>query len=147
MLVLQSHDRYDDVLVLDCASNSMSFHSKRGSPELAARPVRGHFTREGGDLVLFYRRDGSLHLRAGEKDVALEPGTSVELRNDTTRGTRTLSVVRDGRAVLQWAHKPVEIRPPLEEDPTPFVEREQFDFALFIENVLNDPQRRERIYR
>jgi hypothetical protein len=31
-------------------------------------------------------------------------------------------------------------------DPTPFVSAEDFDFGLFIANVIGDPGRRDRIY-
>lgn len=147
MLLLQSHDRYDDVLLLDCSSGQLTERSRAKSPELAGYPVRGHFTRSEGQLILFYRRQGELHFALGGADVVITPETVVTLYQDATKGVHRLDVVPLAEGRLQWTYEAPEICPPLESDPTAFVEREQFDFGLFVFNVTNDPERRRRIYR
>ncbi|WP_344171777.1 hypothetical protein [Pilimelia columellifera] len=37
--------------------------------------------------------------------------------------------------------------PMFEGDPTPFVELEDFEFGVFLRNLLGDPERMERIFR
>jgi hypothetical protein len=52
-------------------------------------------------------------------------------------------------------HEPLLVRyqvvidPPLDQDPTPFVEEEHFDFdfGLLVANVCSDPSRQDRLYR
>ena len=53
-----------------------------------------------------------------------------------------LTIKHRDAALVTIRYKPSVVGPSLESDPTPFVEREQFDFGLFIHNVLNDPKRR-----
>lgn len=61
--------------------------------------------------------------------------------------TNTLSFHIGGQCVLELEYRKPVIDPPLEHDPTPFVEEEHFDFGLFVRNVVSDRTRRERIYR
>jgi len=52
-----------------------------------------------------------------------------------------------GNTLLQLLYKRPDLNPPLELDPTPFVEEEQFDFGVFVQSIVNDPARGNRIYR
>lgn len=50
---------------------------------------------------------------------------------------------RSGKYVLKY-----EVRipgPPLSQDPTPFIDEEDWDFGLFISNVMSVPERRELV--
>ena len=58
-----------------------------------------------------------------------------------------ISIVKDDDLIFTLTYNRPRIDPPLELDPTPFVEEEDFDFCLFLLNVLSDPGRKERIYR
>jgi hypothetical protein len=42
-------------------------------------------------------------------------------------------------------HLPVN-EVPLSIDPTPFIDEEDFDFLLFVHNVLAQDERRHRVY-
>jgi hypothetical protein len=50
-------------------------------------------------------------------------------------------------------HEPLLVRyqvvidPPLDQDPTPRVEEEHFDFGLLVANVYSDPSRQDGLYR
>ncbi len=109
----------------------------------APRPVRGSFARLDDHMVVLYRYEGQLHLRIDASDIELTQDTRAEF----TKGSRNrLRVVRAGLVLFALSYKPRRLQPPLDADMTPFVEEEDFDFGLFVYNVLNEQKRRERVY-
>ncbi|GAA2522788.1 hypothetical protein GCM10010201_21180 [Pilimelia columellifera subsp. columellifera] len=61
------------------------------------------------------------------------------------RRYRDLTVTAPGCPVYRVRyHRDV---PMFEGDPTPFVELEDFEFGVFLRNLLGDPERMERIFR
>jgi hypothetical protein len=55
-------------------------------------------------------------------------------------------LISNGALLFSFEYNAPKLDIPLENDPTPFVEEEDFDFLLFVNNVLKDKARRERIY-
>ena len=57
-----------------------------------------------------------------------------------------LSIKYNGKSVFEQIHKQVKSIISLENDPTPFVEAEDFDLRILIHSVLNDSERQKRIF-
>ena len=84
-----------------------------------------------------------MHFRVDGTDFEITEETQVEL----ARGDfNVLTLVRNGAVHFRWVYKPPIIEPPLDMDPTPFVEEEDFDFGVFVYNVIKDTGRTDRIY-
>jgi hypothetical protein len=84
-----------------------------------------------------------LHFRLDDLDFLLDDATVIDLE----QGPQSTLLVRRNRSVLHtWTYVAPVLDPPLHEDPTPFVEDEDFDFGLFVHNVTNSARRRA-IYR
>lgn len=141
-MYVESHDRFADV---------GEFNPKLGRLEVYPRsdvtgtpPLGGHFSHLSGELCVLYRLEGALWLQVRENQWRLEEqGVSV----DWTSLGEDLSelVVRDkGREIVCVRYQPTGRL--YEDDVTPFVELEHFDFGLFVRNVLGDSGRRRRIY-
>jgi len=95
-------------------------------------------------VLILYREADVLHLRLDDTDFELTDDTRIEL----SRGdVNVLTAVRGGTVLFSLKYQPPVIEPPLEIDPTPFVEEEHFDFGLFVYNIMRDVDRRSRIYR
>jgi hypothetical protein len=145
MILMQSLDKFDDLADLDINTGYISWFSRRANPAVASRPIHGHIAQLHGRILCLYRRGGVLHFRVDGEDFELTKNTSVNLervRHDTNR----IIVTQEGTLLFSWTYQRRVVFPPLELDPTPFVEEEDFDFCLFVYNVANDPERRERIY-
>jgi hypothetical protein len=100
-----------------------------------------------GKTIVFFRQGDALHLRVDQSVIELNGDISVQYCR--VGETHTLQVVsrRDGSALLRLDYTlPLNVVP-VGEDPTPFVEDEDFDFGLFIANVVNNPERSAIIYR
>ena len=118
-----------------------------------------HYALEVPDLEVAEGFLQDFGLETGEKDgslVAQCPGRSQEqVRLVEAPAKRlhhiaftlhpgTLDAVREA---LERSGTPV-IDPPLEDDyVSSFVEEEDFDFGLFVQNIANNQARQERIYR
>ncbi|HTW57167.1 MAG TPA: hypothetical protein VMD99_03440 [Terriglobales bacterium] len=141
MILLQSQDSFDKMALLDGPGGNLHWIEKQNAPR---QRLQGHFSQLGNSTLLFYRNnDGSLHFRIDERDI--------DLSNDIvviwSPGLATnLSVVESGKPVLTFQYRSIQLEPPLELDPTPMVEMEDYDFGLFVANVTQDPERRARIY-
>ena len=79
------------------------------------------------------------------KDFELTAQTHIKIVH-LDDGANCIIVLRNGVSLFTWAYRRPTVDPPMEYDPTPFVEHEDFDFCLFVHNVANDPGRRERIF-
>lgn len=84
-----------------------------------------------------------LWLLVGEHRFVVTPETMSVLAD--ADDTRTLRVSGRNGSVAEVSYRRPTPWPPPGDDPTPFVEEEQFDFGLFVHNVIGDAARQERL--
>lgn len=145
VIVLQCLERYDTLAVLDPEIGSISWSSRQGFVSECPASICGVASRLDGRILCFYRHGGALHFRSDDQDFELGHTDSTQYQA-IERGLAEFSILREGQPLYSWAYRRPVIDPPLELDPTPFVEEEQFDVCLFVHNVLSSPERRRRIY-
>lgn len=56
------------------------------------------------------------------------------------------SIVKNGAILFEQSHKQIESIIPIKDDPTPFVEAEDFDLRILIHKVHTEKGRRDRIF-
>jgi hypothetical protein len=145
MILLQSQDKFNDLAQLDTATGQIFWLSRCTHPEAVAQAVCGHIARIGEHILCLYRLGGVLHFRIDSADWELNEEIEISLQ-DIQEGKNRLTIARQGVPLVSLDYRRSVIRPPLAVDPTPFVEEEDFDFCLFVCNVVNDPDRKVRIY-
>ena len=147
MILLQSLNRFSDAAELDVGTGQMQRHNKVDRLDLVSYPVHGHFAELNGAVICFFRHDnGVLHLKIGATDIELQDDAIVSLQREVDNQFR-LVVLRRGLPAFNWRYRRPKIDPPLPADPTSFVEEEDFEILLLTSNVMNDNERRRRIYR
>jgi hypothetical protein len=146
-MLIQSLDRFHDIVQLDPDTGQVSWMSRRAHPELGTQLVRGHFADLAGHRIYFYRgSDDELHVRVDDLDEPLNRQSRVTLvRRDAS--TNELQVHHAGLIALELAYARPVLGPPLSHDSTPFVDEEDFDICLLIYDVMSNAARRKRIYR
>lgn len=147
MLLLRSANRFDLVGRFDRGRGLLSEKVVRGN-EAQRLPTAGYYSHFGDDLVALYADDGTVWLRIGDEEIRAD---AVNADWSPEHSIRRLRLVHDGEVVRE-----VSYRLPMTNssrrstsgeaqdgvvDTTAFVEAEDFDFGLFIANVLNDPER------
>lgn len=145
-MLVQSNDKFNRVGDFDPRSAKLvEFDREQASPELLASPLAGHFTMLAGKQVVFFRFEDRLRLSIEGEVWDLTDGLEFEWES---AGESSLLRLRNGDLVAcEVKYEPgPKTGPPLKDDPTPFVEMEDWDFGLFIHNVLGNPDRAAGIY-
>lgn len=148
-MFVESHDRFDDVADFDPESGHLDRFSRSAPGEhghLLAGVVQGHFAQLGDKRAVLYRHGGELWLRLGERAANLD-APATEVRRVRIGETTRLVLLHGGTETASVDYLPGPHNgPPVADDPTAFAESEDWDFGLFVCNVLSDPGRRRRIY-
>jgi hypothetical protein len=131
---VNSFDQWAEVGEFTLSNGELSVLPRADAP--GAEP-HGVYTYLAGTLTVFYRVDDDLHLRHGDRTIALIGAVA------SWQAGAGVARLQIDDLVLNYQRESGLV----EGDVTPFVEDEDFDFGLFVANVLNDPGRRERIYR
>jgi hypothetical protein len=143
-MIVESHDRFSDVGDFDPESGDLLEFSR-----FEAAPAdfpEGHYAWLGGTLAVLYRVGGALWLRIGDEARVVDPdGASVVWdRAERLSRLRLIDQSNEVAAVEYVSHTDEVVS--VQEDPTAFAEAEDWDFGLFVRNVLRDKDRRRRIY-
>jgi hypothetical protein len=141
-MLLQFHQSFDILAEYDPATGGFAAFSRSAEPA-RVHFVQGTFDYLSGKRVILYRLAGVLYLDVDGERVPVEDHV-VEVR--PLNGDRVLRVRGDRGLVFEVAYSPRRLDPPLSEDPTAFIDEEDFDFGLFLRNVSRDRERQSRIY-
>lgn len=146
VIFLQSQDRFEDIMVMDWRTGEERF-VKRSEVlgALESQGVSGSFGRIGGHCLMLYRLGGVLCFGLDDQRVRIDDEMSVSL---SRVGDKNVFLIEKGGEVVVEFEYGVEdlYKRPIPGDTTAHVGEEDFDFCLFVNNVLNDRQRREFIY-
>ena len=137
---LQSSNRFDEIVKLEPATGRIDRQSKSNDSSLRHERIAGRCAEVGSRFLALFVDKGHLCFQVDSKQIHIDPGTRVELVRGNEQNLFRL--IEDGRSILELEYAPPKLDPPLELDPTPFVSEEDFDFLLFVFNVLGDPERR-----
>lgn len=139
---VQSHDVFGRAGWFEPETGRFDEKAGDKAVELAQHPLSGHYSRLGDQLAVFYRRGDGLRLRVGDLDISLDEGTKVVWSSES--GISTFKVLTAGAVVICVSYPAASY---VEGDLTPFVELEDFDFGLFVANVVASEERFNSIYR
>ena len=143
-MLLQSKDVFDQLVDLNTESGAYRVLSRKVHPELPATKTSGTFSIVDDTMLMLYRKNGVLYFRARDRTVELSDDVTSSLTNK--HSNRVFQLLKNGKPVIGLTYLPPVHEVPLSLDPTPFMEEEDFDFLLFVHNVLTNTGRRNRIY-
>lgn len=141
MIWLRCNEHYDKVASFDPSTGRLGVTET----SIADDEIRGSYARVGDHLVVFYRGCEGLHLRVDDDDFVIDDNARSEL-SETAAGNRRLALFRGSRRLRVVDYDVTDGQRGQQSesaiDTTPFVEDEDFDFCLFIHNVICNPERR-----
>lgn len=144
---IQSHSEFSKLAEFDPVSGTFKEYPRQNTSSLS-EPLLGSYATLDGVLLIFYRQEHFLWLRIDEHVVKLDENTTARrvLLNDRAR----LEILRNDYKLTEVTYSvgPYEGLDPRDpvDDLTPFSSNEDFDFGLFVFNVLTDDRRRAAIY-
>lgn len=138
-MMLRSYDYYGTVVL---ASDDFDFLKEiPADARSTVTSVCGFYSYgENGPVTAFFYKNGSFHLHVEGHTFDL-PRDAALRRSLDKSGRITLDLEFGGRPQTSFTYTPPADRKTFENDPTPFVEDEDFDFSLFLQNVLGNHSR------
>ena len=140
-ILLNRHSKYSEVAALNVDDLNYSIKERENKFKTS-----GNFSIVNDEMIALYAHRGDLFLMAGSVNTKLSGTESA----DYTRENETASVdVKDGagKTILSFSLQPIGPSLHPYEDWTAASEAEDFDFALFIHNMINDAERLEMLRR
>ena len=137
-ITLQSNDKFADFAEFDTETKALVVHSKSASP-LGEGDFYGWFGTVGAITTLLFHVDHKLHFGYGSTTFSLEDDAQARIEGGEIR--RKFTLERGGKTLITIDY---EIAPPVVPPELDFTEThpEDFDFLLFVRNVLKSPERR-----
>jgi len=142
---LLSNDDFLDFAVLETGTGELTFEHRCASQALPPDcPVIGTYSKSLGALFALYRLNGQLYFRIGERAIPITADMNSRI---LTKGSRSeFMLIRCGEPIVLHDYVPSRPMSRANDDVTPFAEDEDFDYLLFVHNVLTSPQRRDAIF-
>jgi hypothetical protein len=117
----------------------VKFFSREDNPQAATNLLAGYYAYLGERLVILHKLGKNLVLRMENRCISITDETRATLIE--LESVNTLEIFQSSELLVKIEYARPVIRPPLQDDPTPFVDKEQFDFGLFIKNIINSKER------
>ena len=145
-LILQRLSVFNDLVILKSAFAEPARTIKADLPfDVPLSSLSGVFEEIGDVLLLFFRADGVLYVRVGEKGMELTD--DIYSHHIAQDGHRRLTLHRGQDTLLDFSYPESDLGLYIPPNLVPFREDEDWDFGLFIHNVLLDSGRRARAWR
>lgn len=131
---LQNQDKFLEFGELDTITGSFQTYTKDAPVFIKG----GSFSYCEDDLLAIFVKNNRIIAKIGDKEIPIRNGISASL--ETFEKHNVLRVFDGKKEALSYKYIPEKGIPG---DMTPFVDREDNDFLLFMANVINTPERQE----
>ena len=143
-MLLQSNDDFDELIELNTLTNQIVYFSKRRD-KLAYEKIQGRYSIINNHFLGFYRDKNLLHFRLDDQDFILEE--NIKFSFTFSGSDRLIHISSENETLSSYSYSLKDAIIPLEQDITPFIEAEDFDFGLFVFNVIQNAHRRGEIFQ
>jgi len=143
-IILQSQDNFNEIAFLDLASGTVSIAQKTERK----LKTNGYYNVHEGHVVGFFRLDENLYFVFDKQIIQFQENDNVFI--ESLPNSRCLfSIQRGQENIFTWEYECRQIMPPISafQIVNPMISEEDFDIFTFIYNVVNNKDRKERIFR
>lgn len=148
MIYLQSKEEFNRFAKLNMETGEAQYEDKSGLEDSERIYFSGTFSEVDNGAVFFYRYDSQLFLKLKEKTFPITDNTasSWEIRKSDPI-VAIFSISESGKLIYEKKYRPFASGNVIEGDMTAFVDEEDYDYLVFVNNVLNSKERRSDIYK
>jgi hypothetical protein len=123
----------------------LNWTSKMLNPKIKAEFNHNGFSQKFGNTrMTFFRFKDQLYLLSENKLIEINNETESELKLIGTK--LVFSLKQNGVVLYKQKHKQIKSIIPIENDPTPFVDEEDFDLRILIHRVVSEKERWDIIF-
>ena len=147
-IILQSQEKSNKLAELDLTTSEFSVFEKTDYQNKLDFPIRGHFSCLDDILICFFKLDEQFMIKVDDILITLDDKDKVFLRQEDDNHNR-FEIERDGKIIFTKVYSCPEISPDISAHQffNPLISEEDFDIFLFIRNVINNPDRKMRVYK
>ena len=148
MIYLQSKKIFNQFAKLNIETGEAQYDNKNNLIEGEKISFSGTFSEVDTDTVFFFRHEGQLFLKIKDKTFLIHDHTTSNWEIMKSNAIYAVfSISEDGKVIYEKKYRPFASKEVIEDDLTAFVDEEDYDFFVFINNVLNSRERRKDIYK
>ncbi len=139
---LQCQEKYDSVAEFNPAEGIVRRYSRQvlGARAPKIENIDGWFSDVKNSTFILYKYKDNIFFRANDKEFILDNKTEVEVFGP--REKRKLYVKHNGLIIFDTAYE-LTREGAIPNDPTPFIDKEDFDFGLFVSNISKNQKRKD----
>ena len=136
---LRSNEIYDSIIKLSLDNGSIKKYSKKENTNDSLK-INGWFSEIESKLFALYSLDKKLYFYYSGKTIELKEEIRIEVSGSPEK--RHLEVFNENNLVFEILYN-IKKNKIYNNDPTPFIEKEDFDFGLFVSNISKNIQRKK----
>jgi hypothetical protein len=145
-MLLDSFDKFGEVAEYDPDAGVLARAGGRVGDQAGPHTTLGHYATLGRDLVILARVNGLLRLQVGSTVLSIDQDTTARYRKYPIFHSVEIWQRGAKEYIIEFNYPAPDVVVPIENDPTPLVNEEDFDLGLFISNVINDRACQDWIY-
>jgi hypothetical protein len=144
IVILQSQEKFNEIALLDFATGNFEITQKTEKEV----KITGYYSHPDGTFIWFFRLDEDLYFGVDKQIIKFQEGDSVSIESLSNNRYR-FSVHRDHEDIFEHEYQGYQSSPPILafQIVNPMSSEEDFDIFLFINNVMNNEERRQRVFR
>ncbi|MBN1254275.1 MAG: hypothetical protein JXA50_03285 [Deltaproteobacteria bacterium] len=140
MIFLQNNNNFDEIAEYDTETGNYYLHLKSTLKSKQPIKTNGFYAFLSDMFFALYVDKGELKLRFTKSIIILSDNIKIEISGKPE--SRNLQIIEDRNILFEHKYS-IDIPNNFQDDPTPFVEDEDFDFGLFIANISKDKIRKK----
>lgn len=139
-IFLRNYDAFNDIISYDEASGNWHRITAEQKNVLSSHDISGFFAMLSSKFCGIYSLGRDIFICVGDLRVALNEKIKITVIGSPEK--RHLTILDDGKIIGSHIYS-VDTANQFENDPTPFIEDEDFDFGLLIANISESTGRQE----
>lgn len=143
MIWLQSNKRFNDLAQLDPDTGVVTMQSRITLGNKVPQNTEGFFAVLSTIFIALYKFGQGLFIRIGNECIPLTDDVIVNVSGNPKN--RELIVEKEGQEITRLDYS-LDQSKMIVDDPTPFIDDEDFDFGLFVSNISKNTKRK-RIFQ
>lgn len=143
-LVLQSQDNYNEIAIIDLTSGTIESTQKTEGEV----KTQGCYSVYDGKIIGFFRIEDILYFLLDRQKIQFLENDNVNIESLPDNHC-LFSIQRGSEIIFSWKYKRRQITPSISafQMVNPMISEEDFDIFVLIHNVINNRDRKERVFR
>ena len=140
VILLRNNEQFNDIIVYDVDDRSWQRLDSERQKKVAPADISGFFTILSSEFCAIFRSGQEIVVCVGNVQLPLSHRVKINVTGNPEK--RRLTISSDANVMVSHEYS-LDVSNRFENDPTPFVDDEDFDFGLFMANIAGSQERQD----